>query len=46
MDADNYRNYEAFHRNKMPVYIALGFGGEPNDPAELYLIPFEEVSWK
>ncbi|HYD92558.1 MAG TPA: hypothetical protein VEA37_13860, partial [Flavobacterium sp.] len=43
MDAGKYRNYEAFHKNKMPVYIALGYGGEPHDPAELYLIPFEEV---
>ena len=43
MDENNYRNYEAFHKNRMPVYIALGLRGEPNNPRELYLIPFQDA---
>lgn len=43
MDKNNYKTYEAFHRNEMPVYIALGIGGEPNNPTEMYLIPFQQV---
>jgi hypothetical protein len=43
MREDKYRIYEAFHRTKMPVYIALGVGGKPNRPKEVYLIPFDHV---
>ena len=43
MDENNYRNYEAFHKNRMPVYIALGLRGAPNNPRELYLIPFQDA---
>ncbi|HYC84739.1 MAG TPA: hypothetical protein VEB86_05930, partial [Chryseosolibacter sp.] len=43
MDESNYRTYKTFHENEMPVYIALGFAGQPNDPEELYLIPFEDA---
>lgn len=43
MDETQYRIYEAFHKSKMPVYVVVGFRGEPNNPAELFLIPFEFV---
>lgn len=43
MDDTKYKIYEAFHRTKMPVYIVLGFRGEPGNPAELFLIPFQFV---
>jgi hypothetical protein len=43
MDDIKYRIYEAFHRTKMPVYVVLGLRGEPNEPEELFLIPFEFV---
>jgi hypothetical protein len=43
MNESNYRNYEAFHKNKMPVYIALGLGGRAYKPREFYLIPFQDA---
>jgi hypothetical protein len=43
MTEDKYRIYQAFHKTKMPVYIALGVGGRPNRPKEVYLIPFDHV---
>jgi hypothetical protein len=43
MTEDKYRIYQTFHRTKMPVYIALGVGGRPNRPKEIYLIPFDYV---
>jgi hypothetical protein len=43
MNENKYTIYEAFHRAKMPAYIALGLGGEPDRPAGLYLIPFKYV---
>jgi hypothetical protein len=43
MTEDKYRIYEIFHRTKMPVYIALGVGGRPDRPKEVYLIPFDHV---
>ena len=43
MNEEKYRIYEAFHKNNMPVYIALGLGGTPRHPAQLYVIPFQDV---
>jgi hypothetical protein len=43
MDERKFTIYEAFNRNEMRVYIALGIGGKPDSPTELYLIPFEHV---
>jgi hypothetical protein len=43
MDERKYRIYEAYNRNEMRVYVALGIGGKPDSPTELYLIPFEQV---
>jgi hypothetical protein len=42
MDEYKYQNYKNYHA-KMPVYVALGIGGEPSNPEELYLIPFQYV---
>lgn len=39
------KNYQQFSHNKlMPVYIALGVGGIPAKPAELYIIPLETLT--
>lgn len=39
--------YAAFSRRTgMPVYIVLGVGSEPGDPAELYLIPLKDAKTK
>lgn len=43
MDENKYKIYEAYHKNEMPVYIVLGFGGNPGNPAKVFLIPFEDV---
>lgn len=43
MDITKYRIYEAYHLQEMPVYIVLGVGGKPNNPATTYLIPFAQV---
>jgi hypothetical protein len=43
MDDLQYRIYEAYHKTQSPVYIVLGFRGEPNNPEELFLIPFPHV---
>lgn len=44
---DDYqlKNYQKFsHDKKIPVYIALGVGGSPDNPAELYIIPLDMLS--
>jgi hypothetical protein len=43
MDDLQYRIYEAYHKTQAPVYIVLGFRGEPGNPEELFLIPFQQV---
>jgi hypothetical protein len=43
MDDLQYRIYEAYHKTQSPVYIVLGFRGDPNNPDELFLIPFQHV---
>ena len=36
-----YKNFEK--ENKIPVYILLGFGGQPHNPSELFLIPIVDI---
>jgi hypothetical protein len=36
-----YKNFEK--ENKIPVYILLGFGGQPSNPSELFLIPVVDL---
>lgn len=39
-----FKNYIAYSKNKnIPVYIALGIGGVPDAPQDLYLIPLSEL---
>lgn len=38
---DNYKKYAA--AIKVPVFIVIGVGGQPENPAELYIIPLEKV---
>lgn len=40
----NYRKYAEANRRTV-VYIALGVGGEPNKPEELFLIPLDKIEW-
>lgn len=37
--------YKAFAKQEnYPVFIALGIGGKPSNPAELYILPVEELN--
>ncbi|WP_317897760.1 hypothetical protein [Aurantibacillus circumpalustris] len=38
-----YQNFS--HQNEIDVYIALGLGGHPSNPEELYLIPLNELQY-
>jgi len=37
--------YEFGTRLKMPVHIAIGIGGSPDQPEQTYLIPFEKIRY-
>ena len=37
----NYKKYAA--AIKVPVFIVIGVGGKPEDPAELFIVPLQEV---
>ena len=37
----NYKEYAL--KNQIPVFIVLGVGGQPADPALIYIVPLEEV---
>ena len=39
----NYRDYEA--REKVPVFIALGIGGEPRSPSSLFIMRLERMKY-
>ena len=39
-----YQSYEA--ENQLPVFLVLGIGGQPDKPAELYIIPARQLSTK
>jgi hypothetical protein len=42
LEKRQFDNYLEFSKSKeMPVYVALGVGGEPNDPKDLYIIPLK-----
>ncbi len=44
-DDHQLKNYQKFSEDKqIPVYIALGVGGSPDNPAELYIIPLDALS--
>ena len=38
---DNYKKYAA--SIKVPVFIVIGVGGQPEDPAELFIVPLQEM---
>ena len=38
---ETYRRYES--ESKIPVFIAIGVGGTPDDPNDLFLIPLREI---
>lgn len=37
----NYRQYQ--EEQKIPVFIAIGVGGKPNEPGELFLVPLKDI---
>ncbi|MBB6324555.1 hypothetical protein FHS59_000170 [Algoriphagus iocasae] len=42
---EQLERYKAFERQEnYPVFIALGIGGKPSSPAELYILPIEELN--
>lgn len=38
---ENYRKFA--DETKLPVFVVLGFGGEPSEPAEVYILPLEKL---
>jgi len=44
IDSDQRLQYLIYsHNEKVPIYLAIGIGGEPDDPHMNYLIPFEAI---
>ena len=42
---DQLKRYKEYARkNNIPVFVALGIGGLPSSPSELYLIPLKDLS--
>ncbi|MFT3845765.1 MAG: hypothetical protein QM725_11985 [Lacibacter sp.] len=39
---DNYRRFQQTER--MPVFVVIGVGGQPNNPNDLYIIPLNEIN--
>ncbi len=39
---DNYVTYQ--HKNRLPVFVAIGIGGTPSKPNELYLTSLDNVA--
>jgi hypothetical protein len=40
---DRYRKYETEH--KIPVFVAIGMGGEGSDPKQLFIIPLKRLKY-
>ena len=38
---EHYKNYSK--KNRIPVFIVLGMGGDPSSPSECYVIPINKV---
>lgn len=44
---DQYRRYVGFEKRRgIQVYVAIGVGGSPSDPAELYVGRLEEIKYR
>ncbi|ABO35585.1 hypothetical protein MmarC5_1287 [Methanococcus maripaludis C5] len=41
--ADRYREYET--ENNIPVFIAMGLGGTPDDPEQMFIMPLKEIKY-
>lgn len=42
---EQLERYKAFEKQEnYPVFIALGIGGKPSNPAELYILPIQELN--
>ncbi|MCP4352611.1 MAG: DUF4124 domain-containing protein [Desulfobacterales bacterium] len=41
------RNYKAYsEENNMPVFVAIGVGGKPDNPGELFVAPLEALKFR
>jgi len=41
-----FTRYQKYQQEKhIPVYVVIGFGGEPNDPEMIYCIPLSEIKY-
>ena len=39
-------NYQRFQQERrIPVFVVIGIGGEPNKPAELYIVPLDRLRY-
>jgi hypothetical protein len=39
-----FENYKSFQeKNQIPVFVAIGVGGKPDDPDELFIIPLKAI---
>jgi len=45
LDSGPNHFYRKFVTLSIPVYIAIGFGGMDDDPADMFLIPLEEAKY-
>ncbi len=41
---ENYNDYS--EKNNMPVFVAIGVGGEPDNPAELFVVPLKALKYR
>lgn len=47
LDKDQVGRYQSYEmENQLPVFLVLGVGGQPDKPAELYIIPARQLSAK
>ncbi|MBW6480908.1 MAG: hypothetical protein K0B37_15870 [Bacteroidales bacterium] len=44
---DQIKNYRSYgEKNQIPVFVAIGVGGKPDDPKDLFIIPLKDISHK
>ncbi len=47
LDKDQVGRYQSYEmENQVPVFLVLGIGGQPDKPAELYVIPARQLTSK
>jgi hypothetical protein len=41
---ENYNDYST--NNRIPVFVVIGIGGEPNNPNELFVVPLKALKYR